>query len=617
MSLLETLAAATAEATALTDTVAALQAANAAQNGRLVELEATVKSQDATIAELKTSADRDAITIAELTRQRDHAVEWGKQVAAEYQAHLATHAPAVPPVTVALQIAGAAQPTAFSLTPAHVEAPFRNTARYELPLSDGLVFVLLDTPAHGHASYIVERRKPGVFGAALPLLDYTVTIVDPRYGFEATESVAGHGQWQRWRKQNKPWPRGELDPRLVFGVDPRNKPGATVNEVPAIPEPTPLFTGGLKPAMGTTGLRNDIGTHTAWLAKAIRTGDWGDALRNAEAAASIPWHVRDDAGQLVVLTGPDNLGRMTRTNYASPLALANMIDENVGWIMDQAHAPKAAWSGFVANSADPDPFWIEELQFEAGAMVNQTHPTRKGPDGLLITNDQGRDWTWGLVSLTHAEHATPESVPDWLRPRSFWRTIIDANLAAVLPHVGRLAFDRVSVRAVDPNYGSETAGVISQQSFVIDYVPLAMLHCHRLSGDPRFKDIGVRHMDARIAKRFRASPKYAFLYAPVTIGDGTKATMFATWPEAYKAKRWISDETTPWASFLRPTGKETDATGKLLMSYSDPFVAYYLFLADLYRAEGWSTPDIDWLAAFLEGKRGSAIINLNEQFAVA
>lgn len=610
MTLLDAIQAVATEATAvltqLTErdaTIEALQAANATQNGKIAELEGTVSAQ--------------AIALEEMTRQRDHAVEWGKQVAAEFEAHLKTHQPAVPPVVVSMQVAGAAQPTAYSLTPAHAEAPFRGTGRFELPLADGLVFVLLDTPRHGHASYIVERRKAGVFGAALPLLDYTVTIVDPRYGFEATETVTGHGQWQRWRKQNKPWPRGEFDPRLAFAVDPRNKPGATVNAVPSVPEPTPLFTAGLKIAMGTTGLRNDIGTHTAWLAKAIRTGDWGDALRSAEAAASIPWHVRDDAGKLVILTGPENLKRMTRTNYASPIAIENMIDENVGWILDQAHAPKVAWTGRVACSQDTDPYWIEELQFEAAAMINQTHPDRKGPDGLLITNDQGRDWTWGMVSLVHALSVTPEEVPDWLIPRSTWQAIIDANLAPILPLVGTTKFDRVSVRA--GNYDGRSAkGAFSEQTFTIDYVPQAMLHCHRLTGDERFKTIGVAHMDARIAKRWKASPKYAFLFAPVSVGDGTTAQFFTSWDAAYKARGWVSDESTPWSSFLRPTGSEVDALdGKALMTYADPFLAYYLFVADLYVREGWGTPDIAWLAGFLEGKRGKAVINLVEQLAVA
>lgn len=521
-------------------------------------------------------------------------------------------APPPPPVTALTAVTLNLDGAAYDFTRGVVLKPFNQTTRYELPLKDGLVFVVLDTPAKGHASYVIERRKPGVYGAPLPLVDYTITVADSRYGVAFTQAVTGHGQWQRWRRQNKPWPLGAIDPRLVFGFDTRSKPAGLAT----VPEVTPLFDGALTKAMGTTGLRGDIGPYTAWLARGLRTGDLSAALRNAEAAASIPWHVRDDSGKPVLLTGPANLVRQMRTYYGTHSTPENTIDENTAWSMDYAHMPKAAWAGFVANSDDPDVYWIEELQFEAAAAIGQAaNAYDRSSNGLMLVRAQGRDYAWGMVSFVHARAATPAAVPDWLLSRAQLDEVIEANLNLGVELSKQPGFQYLSV-ALGKKGGSSTAGSLSMQSNVIDYIPLAMLHCWEITGDARYLTIGLAHLDGRIAKRWRASPKYAALYPPVLIGTGTGTRFPTSWAEAYQLWGRTSDETTPISSWTRPVGTETNAAGTLLMPYHDPMIPATLVVAEAYKAHGFTTPDIDWLIEYLNARRAGASYTLYEQFAV-
>jgi hypothetical protein len=515
---------------------------------------------------------------------------------------------ALPPITVSLG------DVTYTFKAADKRQPFNATDRYEIPLVEGLHFVLLDTPSIGHASYVVERRKPGIYGAPLPLLDYTITIRDPRYSIDRTQSVTAHGQWQRWRLQSKDWPaQAAANLAWVFKVSPRAKsPGLAT-----VPEVTPLFTGGLKTAMGTTGLRPDIGPYTGWLARAIRTGDYAAARRNAEATGSIPWHIRDDAGRPVLLSGPANILRQIRTHYGTHSSLANTIDENTAWSMDYAHMPKAAMAGFVLSPGNPDPYIVEELQFEAAAAIGQAaNSYDRTSNGLMLVRVQGRDYAWGMVSLVHALVATPEDAPDWLIPRAKIVELVEANLRKGVELSQQPGFQFHSV-ALGKKKGATALGATTSQSNVIDYIPLAMLHCYRLTGDERFIQIGRAHLDGRMAKRWKASPKYAALYPPVTIGTGDGWRFPVDWAEAYAAKGWTSKPGDETGSWVRPTGKEVGADGKALMAYGyDEMIPYTMLIAKAYQAAGFSTPDIDWLADYLEQRSGGASFTIHEQFAV-
>ena len=42
---------------------------------------------------------------------------------------------------------------------------------------------------------------------------------------------------------------------------------------------------------------------------------------------------------------------------------------------------------------------------------------------------QSRAWGWSIRTLAYAVRATPENVPAWLLPRSYWKTKLDANRA--------------------------------------------------------------------------------------------------------------------------------------------------------------------------------------------
>lgn len=633
-----------AELIAQQEALAAALAAHAGCAANETALSAKIASLEAEKALLNSQVSTQALAIATLQTEvgtlQNQVVTLQTEVV-KLKAELKALTPTtVPPVTVILN------GTTYELDKTMERPSFRDTTRYEMPLTDGLVFVLLHTAKHGHASYVVERHKPGVYGTAMPLLDYAIRIVDTDFGVDVSHSIVGHGQWQRWRHQNKLWPEASVDPKLVFGFDTRSTPSG-LSTISAA-DVAPLGRGDLVAAMGTTGLRGDIGCYTGWLARGLRTGNLTQARMQAEAAASIPWHVRGDDGKPVLLSGPENLARQMKTYYGTHSKIDNTIDENTSWSMDTAHMPKVAWGGFIANSNDPDPYMIEELQYEAAAAIGQAAGSyTRSSNGLYLTRSQGRDYAWGMVSLAHALVATPDETPDWLIPRAKLVELVEANLNLGVELTKDPAFQFESV-ALGKNSRTTASGRVSMQSNVIDYIPLAMAHCYRITGDLRFMTIGRAHLDGRIAKRWKASPKYAALYPPVSIGTGTDSRPPQSWEEAYRQWGWSLREAaiatwlkanagktradaevavppvdrtstvdSPMGPWLRPTGTERDIDGDYLMPYtSEQMIPITLLMGELYQEMGFSTPDIDWFVAYLNGRRGTGGYTIYEQFAI-
>ena len=93
---------------------------------------------------------------------------------------------------------------------------------------------------------------------------------------------------------------------------------------------------------------------------------------------------------------------------------------------ERAHYPSLAYVPFLLTG---DPYYLEEVQFTAQYhLLEYNTQLRRREQGLLAA-EQTRGYAWGMRSLFQAALATPDKVPPWLLPRSYFSRIVANNLA--------------------------------------------------------------------------------------------------------------------------------------------------------------------------------------------
>ena len=75
-----------------------------------------------------------------------------------------------------------------------------------------------------------------------------------------------------------------------------------------------------------------------------------------------------------------------------------------------------------------DPFFLEEMQFGCNwqLLFNQYHRSQQGLQGLVYFGET-RSFAWGMRDMFLLAASCPVLVPQWLRPRSYWRSCVDDN----------------------------------------------------------------------------------------------------------------------------------------------------------------------------------------------
>jgi hypothetical protein len=172
---------------------------------------------------------------------------------------------------------------------------------------------------------------------------------------------------------------------------------------------------GIQVYMPNTGERDDIGIFTGAQGEYARYGN--DAalktmLAQAEASGSIPWHVRDEE------TGaPVNFDKKPTVGWGNGGSVLEAVTE---WTIDTAHQPHLCWLPWVLTR---DSYYLEEMQLTA--TYNAGGYSGHGSNCLLAAMPwgdigQSRAFAWALDALASAAEATPEKVPSWLLPKSYW-----------------------------------------------------------------------------------------------------------------------------------------------------------------------------------------------------
>lgn len=198
----------------------------------------------------------------------------------------------------------------------------------------------------------------------------------------------------------------------------------------------PMGTAGLVTAMGMAGDRDDIGLVTEAQADYILNG--GKAALNyllsqGEACSSMPFHFRDErTGSLVDVYAFPLVSNQYNGDPVLPYVGAAK-DAQTGtndprfFSVDTAHTPAAA---FLPYALTDDPFFLEELECQAAyAVIWNSGPRATTKLQGLVYPGGTRDFAWSMRNLFQMGVVAPESPPQWLKPKSYWRRSIADNRA--------------------------------------------------------------------------------------------------------------------------------------------------------------------------------------------
>lgn len=350
--------------------------------------------------------------------------------------------------------------------------------------------------------------------------------------------------------------------------------------------------------MGTTGERSDIGFITGWQASYLQSPTdawWKIVLDQAEAGGSFPWHIRDERGTPVnfyrtsTADGAGIADRLQLNSHSNsvgksgylplPGSSASALTEagaTTVWTLDQAHQPALFYLPWLLTG---DPYYLEEMQFANSYNTLYTTWDRTADNIADLTENQVRGVAWNLRTMLGLRASTPESVPSWLLPRSYYERQSRENAAELI---------REYVNGTYPlakTLHSLTSGFWQQDffSFVSGWGSWLGLAEWR----PVF-DYSIGNTIARVNGTSGWEPRCPTVYYLASVGPndaGSTAPFLSSWSTAWEEEKRVNNRVVP--------------TDQNLLCGLDAYVSY--LLSALAMATHVGTPGADahfvWLKA--------------------
>ncbi len=460
------------------------------------------------------------------------------------------------------------------------------------------------------AVVVVERQRWTNLASETPAFSYQATVMGRSF------PVAGHGDFQRWVIASRRWP---LDDRtldawsrqgwlLPWGIGPKLGRPAQWAYMDPVPPYRPLSQGGMVAAMGTTGLRDEIGPIINRQARYLmeRSRDMLSVTLNyGLSSASIPWHVRGNDGLPLLLDDPRALLKLQQyyQNYPEEKIISVSPGMARDWQIDNAHRPCPAFIPALLSGLHP--FFVEQQVFSACAALNSADPAARGASGRFIDQGQGRDWAWTMRDILLAS-ALLRAMPqvDWMPAASRFDAILSANLdraarTMAAPGPGRLGmFWAGELGDNPPNQGSWPAIQTGGRSGVYigciaDYIAYTLDWGRRLHPDPRWAQLQADYAQRFQARRFLATGPYAFLNLPARI-EGRWAADWRTVAQIMNLPADVARQR--WFSFQKPINDPR------IYAYTTEYPTTLYNGLKLAQAAGRAGPDVDNAIALLEAQ---------------
>ncbi|HEV2677310.1 MAG TPA: hypothetical protein VGV37_22470 [Aliidongia sp.] len=267
--------------------------------------------------------------------------------------------------------------------------------------------------------------------------------------YDATVTQSGMSRWkspalthrrfQEWHKVF--WNREAAVPSIVFDVDYLERSGAVPNydlssglarsvlertqAAMAKADTGPLGGALITKQMATPGGRDDIGPTTNWAANYLASQDSGARavmLAQADAAGSIPWHVREITGQWTTAMNRPQLWLDARCRGVDCLPGGFAGTGAVEWVPEPAHEPDLSYIPYLTTGSH---FYLDQLQSEANWLVMSEDPeSRQNDKGLFYPASPVSGIAWNLRDIANAAWITPDD--DVLKP--YFETVAGNNL---------------------------------------------------------------------------------------------------------------------------------------------------------------------------------------------
>lgn len=353
--------------------------------------------------------------------------------------------------------------------------------RCDLPDSPLTVFFRPDRETERVEIVVELGRMWGAANAAAAHMGGYRAVIS-RGGREvAVVDVPRHWWFARWRWQSAPRPiirkpseliAAKLLPPYALSVAKNAEPA---HQSTPVEYDRPMDTAGLQTAVGAAGGRNEIGPITEYQADYIITGSSAAlaALRaQAEAAASMPMHVRDERTHAPV----DFFQYPSLDWYMRPFGQPwvkgseSIRDANgqytCEWSLDAAHDPALNYVPFLLTG---DPYHLEELQFQGNRILGFGSYHRNETKLQIVYPGETRSFAWSMRTMFQLAAVTPEVTPRWLKPRQYWKRIVDDNLVWFSKHYVRNPSPATSVFAAGPILDAVAAWMEDWVAFCIGW----------------------------------------------------------------------------------------------------------------------------------------------------
>jgi hypothetical protein len=295
---------------------------------------------------------------------------------------------------------------------------------FVLPRSAALpsLAVIYRPDADGRRHEVVLELSDAAARQAADMAGYDVAL---EIGGRVVLSGSTPRHWwaARWRLQTAPRPQlRTIESITRAGLVPGYQAFGTANGRNRPYEP--MGMAGVEPGMSMTGGRNDIGLFPAWTTEFLATGSdtaWRLVAANAEACASVPWHWRDETGQIFNIDRHPDWAIDSRFAPSDKVPASSTTRDPTKANPEDAHQPQLTYVPYLITG---DPYFLEELQFQASWHM-WSHSSYNGL-GLVI-NSQVRGLAWTLRQIALAAAVTPEQVPSWLLPREYFLRKLENN----------------------------------------------------------------------------------------------------------------------------------------------------------------------------------------------
>ena len=205
---------------------------------------------------------------------------------------------------------------------------------------------------------------------------------------------------------------------------------------------------GIATETGGVGGRPELGIVTEWQANYIIDGNSAAQTAMyvlAEVAGGMPWIIRDPTtGAPVDFTNPNNYLNGGAGSIDTPTVVVPSGGGTGEWTLEINHLPSLSYVPYILTG---DPFYLENHQFAAnwiiadntyhrydGFVVNYADPNSPNAPNpgaaiplLPSYRRQTRGLAWGLRDFGMFYLATPSSIPGWLLPKSYAKSVLDQN----------------------------------------------------------------------------------------------------------------------------------------------------------------------------------------------